>query len=211
VGIIMIDAVLTKSQASGTTRLIAIVLARTANDGGYTFRSVRTIAEQAGVDERTAQRCIRKLVDLHELRVSIGTGPKGCNEYWLVWGAVASSDAPPRKESSPRQDATPDDPHPWQSVPKTPGNLPPESTTESKISRDLLSRWLSPGSAVHRLLSDTDTDTKGVGPTCPPPEEACPGGCLCCDADNIEAEWPEWQGLDDSRNVRNVRNVKRAG
>jgi DNA-directed RNA polymerase specialized sigma54-like protein len=121
-GITMIDAVLSKSQASGTTRLIAVILARTADDHGYTYRSVRTIAEQAGVDERTAQRNIRKLVELHELRVSMGTGPRGCNEYWLVWGAISSSDAPPRMESSPCQSATPDDSHPWQIRPETPGN-----------------------------------------------------------------------------------------
>jgi hypothetical protein len=145
----MISACLEKSNSRGNARLIAILLALYADDTGYTYRSIPKLARQAGIDERTAQRAIRKLELIGEVRVSIATGPRGSNEYWLVWGQPALGAI-----SFPRQSVTPDDLDPRQSVQKTPGNLPPDSTTDSEdISPEILRRFLSPNSAAHRLLT----------------------------------------------------------
>lgn len=66
-------AVLHHSRAKGTAKLVLVGIANHDGDGGA-WPSVVTLAKYAGVDARSVQRAIAKLVGLGELRVAIQEG-----------------------------------------------------------------------------------------------------------------------------------------
>jgi hypothetical protein len=91
-----------------TDKLVLLALADAANDEGYCWPSISTIARKSGVSERSVQRAIRKaetdgLVKRQEV---IG---KGC-KYWLA----------------PRHSATPDTLSPVTPATPTPDTVSPK-------------------------------------------------------------------------------------
>ncbi len=93
------------SQAKYASRLVLVALADFADDEGYCWPSVKTIAKKARVSERTAQYGIRQLIEIGELAVDPNCGPNGCNVYRVLMpcgGAI--TDAPPcNPENKPVQ------------------------------------------------------------------------------------------------------------
>jgi len=61
------------SQAKGTAKLVLIGIANHDGDGGA-WPSIATLAHYAGVDARSAQRAIERLVSLGEIRRDIQAG-----------------------------------------------------------------------------------------------------------------------------------------
>jgi hypothetical protein len=71
------------SKADGSTLLTALAIADFADDDGRAFPAVATLAKKARISERSVQYAVDKLRALGELTVSLGTGPKGCNTYFV--------------------------------------------------------------------------------------------------------------------------------
>lgn len=80
----MINAVWQQSHQKGNALLLLQAIADFADDEGYAFPAVLTLAKKARVSERTAQTLIQKLRDDGELEVHAGAGPRGTNRYRVV-------------------------------------------------------------------------------------------------------------------------------
>lgn len=94
-----------KSRATGSTLLVALAIADSANaDGGGAFPSVQTIARKARLGVRATQTSIRSLEKLGELTTLYQEGPGGVNVYRVNMGGGAQL-APPEPEGA--ADATP--------------------------------------------------------------------------------------------------------
>ncbi|MDQ3831906.1 MAG: helix-turn-helix domain-containing protein [Candidatus Tectomicrobia bacterium] len=78
-----------RSQHKGSELLLLLAIADNANDQGIAYPSVRTLAKKTRLSRRNVQYLINKVEQSGELRVSVGTGPHGCNEYHILleWGA----------------------------------------------------------------------------------------------------------------------------
>lgn len=57
------------SKAKRTTKAVLLALAHRADRDGYCYPSIRCIARDAGVDKRTVQRCLRRLIMIGELAI----------------------------------------------------------------------------------------------------------------------------------------------
>jgi hypothetical protein len=81
-----VRAVLEHSKAHGATRLVLLVIAEHANANGQgAYVSMKKIAAEAKVRERTVERAIERAeVDLKELGVLRRRGPHGTNMYALL-------------------------------------------------------------------------------------------------------------------------------
>lgn len=83
-GLVM-GTVLKFSRARGNDRMVLVVIADCCkDDGSGAWPTIDTIAERAGISERTAQYSIRRLVALGELIIDEGAGPKGAHLYSVV-------------------------------------------------------------------------------------------------------------------------------
>lgn len=71
------------SKSDGSTLLTALAIADFCDDDGRAFPAVATLATKARISKRSAQYAIQQLRDLDELRVEVGSGPKGCNTYFV--------------------------------------------------------------------------------------------------------------------------------
>lgn len=69
------------SRAEGSTLLTALAIADFADDEGRAYPAVSTLAAKARISERSAQYAVRELIELGELLVEPGTGPRGTNTY----------------------------------------------------------------------------------------------------------------------------------
>ena len=120
------SAVWEKSAMKGAPLLLLLAIADHANDRGHdAYPSIGTLRKKVRLDERQVRRIIRLLEAFGELRTSIGTGPRGTNEYIVVVATGANpvpcegdkmppghrgQDAPLRSDTAtpPGQDAPPD-------------------------------------------------------------------------------------------------------
>ncbi len=158
----------TCSKAPGIQKLVLLAIAEHAHpDGTGAYPSVRRLVGMTGLAERTVQYALRALVRLGELKVSVGTGPHGCNEYAITLGGEleacpASGGAPrvPGMTSSPApHSANPPQPlHPNQEQkPDLPSTV--ECTTKEPTDyRTLALKWLSPGLQAFNHLMELATD-----------------------------------------------------
>lgn len=100
------------SKSAGTDRLVLLAIADSAeDDGGQAWPSAAALARKTGMDVRTVQRTIRRLIELGELRVKMNAGKNGSNVYRVVM-KTPGTPPPPRHtatpaERRPRQSATP--------------------------------------------------------------------------------------------------------
>jgi hypothetical protein len=83
VSILVTSLVWKYSRAEGSTLLTALAIADFADDDGCAFPSVATLSSKARVSERTTQYALETLCGLGELCIERGTGPKGCNTYFI--------------------------------------------------------------------------------------------------------------------------------
>jgi hypothetical protein len=80
----MMTLVWDQSQHKGSELLLLLAIADNANDQGVAYPSVRTLAKKTRLSRRNVQYLINKVEQSGELRVSVGTGPHGCNEYYVL-------------------------------------------------------------------------------------------------------------------------------
>lgn len=80
----VINAVWQNSRQKGNALLILQAIADFADDDGYAFPAVATIAAKARVSERTAQTVIASLQKAGELTVEKNAGPRGANRYRVL-------------------------------------------------------------------------------------------------------------------------------
>jgi hypothetical protein len=77
----MMTLVWEKSQHKGSELLLLLAIADNTNDQGVAFPSINTLARKTRLSIRNVRYVIVRLEHSGELEVSIGTGPRGCNEY----------------------------------------------------------------------------------------------------------------------------------
>lgn len=100
------------SRSAGADRLVLLAIADAANDlGRDAYPSLTTIARKANMDKRTAQRSVRNLIELGELKVAESAGPRGTHRYQIVipkgWQhATRGGTTPPATGHPPRQDTS---------------------------------------------------------------------------------------------------------
>jgi hypothetical protein len=152
------------SRAEGTDRLVLLAIADSAtDDGGNAWPSTATLAKKAGVDPRTVQRAVRRLIADGELTMRPNAGKNGVNVY--------------RVTMTPRQSATPAQSHPGAKSPRQPA-APAESRstpgTESPTPRQ---------SATQTVLEPSTNHPKDISSELRPDVERL------CDhlADRVEA------------------------
>lgn len=82
---LVVGTILKNSKACGNSRLVLIVIGDCARDDGTgAWPSIKTIANRAGISERTTQRAIRELAELGELQIGENEGPKGAHLYSVL-------------------------------------------------------------------------------------------------------------------------------
>ena len=72
------------SQHDGNELILLLAIADFANEHGIAWPSIATLARRARIDERTAQRAIKRIAATGELRFQPGAGPAGTNLYQVV-------------------------------------------------------------------------------------------------------------------------------
>jgi Helix-turn-helix domain len=143
----MMTQVWERSQHKGSELLLMLAIADNANDQGLAYPSTKTLAKKTRLSNRQVQRLIRVVTRSRELEVSVGTGPRGGNEYRIhLGGDKMSPDEIIR--GTKRGDTA----------------MSPEPTTQTEIAltREQLKRsGLTPGSKIWDLL------TGKIGPDAP--------------------------------------------
>jgi Helix-turn-helix domain len=140
-----------RSQHKGSELLLMLAIADNANDQGLAYPSTKTLAKKTRLSNRQVQRLIRVVTRSRELEVSVGIGPRGCNEYRIhLGGDKMSPDEIIRGgiQGTKRGDTA----------------MSPEPTTQTEIAltREQLKRsGLTPGSKIWDLL------TGKIGPDAP--------------------------------------------
>ena len=82
--ILCISKVWAFSKAENSTLLVLLAVADFADDHGYAYPSVETLATKARIDRRTAQRALADLVEMGELEIDRQAGMRGCNLYRMT-------------------------------------------------------------------------------------------------------------------------------
>jgi len=94
------------SKADGADLLVLLAIAdQSHDDGAGAWPSVSTLAARARVSERTVQRSLRHLVEIHELEITPNAGRHGVNIYRVLMGQPPTQSHPDTE--SPRQADTP--------------------------------------------------------------------------------------------------------
>jgi Helix-turn-helix domain len=140
-----------RSQHKGTELLLMLAIADNANDQGLAYPSKKTLAKKTRLSVRQVQRLIQVVARSRELQVSVGTGPRGCNEYRIHLGGDKLS-----PDETIRGDI--------QGTKRGDTAVSPEPTTQTNIAltREQLKRsGLTPGSKIWDLL------TGKIGPDAP--------------------------------------------
>ena len=84
----MMTLVWEKSQHKGSELLLLLAIADNANDQGIAYPSIKTLTKKTRMSRRTVQYLNHRIERSGELAVSIGTGPRGCNEYRILLGSA---------------------------------------------------------------------------------------------------------------------------
>jgi len=72
------------SRAKGGELLVLLGIADHADDHGYAFPSVSTLAQKARLTVRQVQRVLKQLVARGELQIQKGKGPHGCHLFLVA-------------------------------------------------------------------------------------------------------------------------------
>lgn len=158
------------SASSGAERLVLLAIAdAAADDGGNAWPSVRTIAKKANIDSRTAQRAVRRLVEMGELKVREYAGQNGTHRYRVVMktprqDATPPGERPPGEMPPPRQDATlAFDADPPGRMPPPPRQDATRNVLEPSKNQELMSDRTTISSTDPRFVEFWNTYPKRVG------------------------------------------------
>lgn len=94
------------SRHKGSALIMLLAIADFADDDGYAYPAVETLASKSRMSERNTRYVLETLTRSGELLVEHGTGPKGCNRYRVQISpnmelfAEGAKIAPPEAERS---------------------------------------------------------------------------------------------------------------
>lgn len=135
----------------GGDLLCLLAIADNADDDGYAWPAVETIARKAAISERGAQKCLKKLADAGLISVIPGGGRGKTNAYQITTNGIGPAEShknpeqntpnpgspfsdtnPELSNTNPEQsDAKPRTPvHPNSKEPSEEQSLPPKSPTD---------------------------------------------------------------------------------
>lgn len=87
----------------GGDLLCLLAIADNADENGYAWPSVSTIARKAAMGERGAQKCIKKLADAQLISIKSGGGRNKTNAYQITTNGIGEG----RKRQNPEQNTPP--------------------------------------------------------------------------------------------------------
>lgn len=130
-----IQAVWDRTRAGGSMRLLLLALADFADEDGYSWPSIETLAQRAGRSERQVRRLIGIAIELGELEAH-RAGGLTTSRYWLTPGGAplrgvtpASGGGghvrPPRGDTHDPRGGTPVSPDPSIEPSREPSESPP--------------------------------------------------------------------------------------
>jgi Helix-turn-helix domain len=79
------------SKFDGTALNLLLAIADFADDDGFAYPSIETLAKKIRRKERRTQSLIRQLEIAGELETRLGEGPKGTNLFRVKWGVQCSA------------------------------------------------------------------------------------------------------------------------
>jgi hypothetical protein len=82
--VLYLSKVWAHSRAEDAALVVLLAIADFADDNGYAYPSVATLASKARKTERTTQRAIQTLQKMGELEVDPQAGRRGCNLYRVI-------------------------------------------------------------------------------------------------------------------------------
>jgi hypothetical protein len=169
----MMTLVWEKSQHKGSELLLLLAIADNTNDQGVAFPSIKTLARKTRLSIRNVRYVILRLEHSGELEVSIGTGPRGCNEYRIhiptlqkLQGMIST---PANERTKPPAKALAPEPTTKTNISPfslSPGNVPngTEGEPGAFTPEQLKDAGFTPGSLAWRVLLGMDeSDAQRVG------------------------------------------------
>jgi hypothetical protein len=82
------------SKHAGSELLVLLAIADSANDNGYAFPSVASLAKKCRLGERYINKILATLRDSGELEIRLNGGPRGANLYRVMVGGRVNHGAP---------------------------------------------------------------------------------------------------------------------
>lgn len=133
----------------GGDLLCLLAIADNADENGYAWPSVETIARKAAMGERGAQKCLKNLAQMGLIRIEVGGGRSKTNAYQITTNGIGPQDGHKNPEqntvngSSPFIAENPEqpckNPEPPFAKPRTPVHLnsqePSVEPSETDLSR----------------------------------------------------------------------------
>lgn len=86
----VLTAVWRSPPCKGGELLCLLAIADNADDYGYAWPSVATIARKAAMSERGARKCLTKLVEAGLITIEVGGGRKKTNAYQITTNGIGS-------------------------------------------------------------------------------------------------------------------------
>lgn len=99
----MLSVVWQHSKNGGNALLMMLAIADFADDRGYAYPSVNTLAAKCRVKPRAANYTLAQLQESGELSVQYGKGPKGTNVYRIKLDAMGLQQPAPLQPAAPLQ------------------------------------------------------------------------------------------------------------
>lgn len=90
------------SKHAGSELLVLLSIADSADDDGYAFPSVATLARKCRLSDRYVNMLLSKLRDSGELEIGVNQGRAGANLYRVLVGLPSEAGFTPLKPASPR-------------------------------------------------------------------------------------------------------------
>jgi len=90
-----------ESRQSGSALMMLLAIGDFANDEGWAFPSVATLARKCRMTERNVNLVLARLAASGELEVHRNAGPRGSNRYRLVPQGAPAATATPAEACTP--------------------------------------------------------------------------------------------------------------
>lgn len=98
----VLTAIWARPPCAGGDLLCLLAIADNANDEGYAWPSMDTIARKANLSERGARKCVRNLQEMGLVSVESGGGRRKTNAYQITTCGVGQSDEHKNPEQNSR-------------------------------------------------------------------------------------------------------------
>lgn len=98
----VLTAIWARPPCSGGDLLCLLAIADNADDEGYAWPSMDTIARKANLSERGARKCVRNLQDMGLIEVESGGGRRKTNAYQITTCGVGHDESHKNPEQNSR-------------------------------------------------------------------------------------------------------------